>query len=51
MTKQRKHAKRSEIKKKRRRMRLHAAEHSKNILAAKRIKHTYAPYKVGDTNE
>ena len=51
MTKQSKHAKRSAIKKKRRRMRLHAAEHSKDSLAAKRIKHTYAPYKVGGHEE
>jgi len=51
MSKQRRHTKKSAIKKKRRRMRLHAAEHSKDSLAAKRIKHTYAPYKVGGHDE
>lgn len=49
MTKQRKHAKRSAIKKKRRRMRLHADQHSKDSLAVERIKHDYVPYKVGDS--
>ncbi|BDZ31250.1 hypothetical protein [Lactiplantibacillus brownii] len=51
MTKQRKRAKRSAIKKKRRRMRLHADQHSKDSLVAKRIKHDYAPYKWVTANE
>lgn len=51
MTKQRKHAKKSTIKKKRRRMRQHANEHSAVAREKVRIKHDYAPYRVGDYDE
>lgn len=47
MSKQRKHSKKSTIKKKRRRMQLHAAAHSANTLAHNQRMHDYAPYKVG----
>ncbi|MCC3164552.1 hypothetical protein [Lactiplantibacillus pentosus] len=44
MTKQRKHTKRSTIKKKRRRMRMNADKHSRESL--ERMVHDYAPYQV-----
>ncbi|WP_430490982.1 hypothetical protein [Lactiplantibacillus pentosus] len=46
MTKQRKHTKRSTIKKKRRRMRLNADKHSRESLERTRMVHDYAPYQV-----
>ncbi|WP_160300359.1 hypothetical protein [Lactiplantibacillus herbarum] len=48
MTKQRKHTKKSAIKKKRRRMRMNADKHSHVTSERERVKHEYAPYKVGD---
>ena len=44
MTKQRKRAKRSTIKKKRRRMRANADKHSQESSERSRILHDYAPY-------
>lgn len=46
MTKQRKHTKRSTIKKKRRRMRMNADKHSRESSEHLRIVHDYAPYQV-----
>ncbi|WP_338208302.1 hypothetical protein [Lactiplantibacillus paraxiangfangensis] len=47
MTKQRKHKKRSTIKKKIRRMRQNADKHSKVAIDRSRMLHDYAPYQVG----
>lgn len=51
MSKQRKHAKKSTIKKKRRRMRQNADKHSKAASERSRMLHDYAPYKVGVRDE
>ena len=46
MTKQRKHTKKSMIKKKRRRMRMNADKHSRESSERLRMVHDYAPYQV-----
>lgn len=51
MTKQRKHAKKSTIKKKRRRMRINAEKHSAVAREKVRIKHDYAPYQIGKESD
>jgi len=47
MSKQRKHTKKSTIKKKRRRMHQNADKHSKVASEQSRIAHDYAPYQIG----
>ncbi|WP_171000625.1 hypothetical protein [Lactiplantibacillus pingfangensis] len=51
MTKQRKHTKKSTLKKKARRMRQNADKHSKAASERSRMLHDYVPYKVGDRSE
>lgn len=46
MTKQRKHTKKSMIKKKRRRMRMNVDKHSRESSEHLRMVHDYAPYQV-----